>query len=243
MPLKALNQRAEPWRSRLYLPAYTVADSARYARTTPQTVARWYFGGGQLGPALAAPGRDRKQPGREPRAALSYLQLVEVAFVATFRRLGISLQRIRVAREYAATVLKSEYPFAELRWKTEGVRLLLTLRDFDEPVVADTSEIIVADLDGQTAWGPMLNERFMQFEYGDNLAMVWHVRGMASRVLIDPRVAFGAPMISGIPTWVVKGRYQAGEGVQEIAADFGLDYTQVSEALMFEGIDGTLSAA
>ena len=64
----------EPWRRRLFLPAYTVNDAARYAKISPNNVKYWHFGGRGLDPAL---------PGREHRRPLSYLELVEVAFVAT----------------------------------------------------------------------------------------------------------------------------------------------------------------
>ena len=77
-------QPSEPWRPRLYLPAYAVKDAARYAGTSPRTVAYWHYGGAGLGPAL---------PGKERRKPLSYLQLIEVAVVATFRDLGVSLQQ------------------------------------------------------------------------------------------------------------------------------------------------------
>ena len=83
----------QPWRRRLYLPAYRIRDAARYSGVAAQTVTHWHHGDGRLGPAL---------PGHQKRRHLSYLQLVEVAFVATFRMLGVPLQRIRRARAYAA---------------------------------------------------------------------------------------------------------------------------------------------
>jgi len=89
-------------RRRLYLPAYRVADAARYAGAAPQTVTRWHYHGGQAGPAL---------PGRQKGRPLSYMELVEVAFIAFFRRQGVSLQRLRRARQYAAQNLNAEYPF------------------------------------------------------------------------------------------------------------------------------------
>ena len=83
----------EPWRRRLYLPAYRIRDAVRYSGVAAQTVTHWHHGDGRLGPAL---------PGHQKRRHLSYLQLVEVAFAATFRMLGVPLQRIRRARAYAA---------------------------------------------------------------------------------------------------------------------------------------------
>lgn len=215
-----------PWLRRLYLPAYRVSETARYARTYPQTVAYWHYRGGGLGSAL---------PGRERRKPLSYLQVVEVAFVATFRRLGVSLQRIRKARDYFAQRFEAEYPFAQLELKTDGHHVLMEMLEVD-PDPQFEHLIIIGDAAGQLAWKPLVVERFLEFDYEYNLAMRWHLAGRQSRVLIDPRISFGAPTIRGIPTWALKGRSQAGESIQDISADFGLEPDEVREALTFEGI-------
>ena len=218
---------SEPWRRRLYLPAYQVRDAARYSQSTIRTVGYWHYRGGALGPAL--PGRERRQP-------LSYLQLVEVAFVATFRALGLSLQQIRRAHDYAAQTFQSEYPFADYQWQTEGRHLLLDLKEVEREPVFDHL-VIVGDMHGQEAWQPMLGDRFAQFDYEQGLAIIWHVAGTESKVVIDPRVAYGAPTVSGIPTWSVRGRYIAGESLGDIEEDFGIAREQVEDALRFEGIE------
>jgi len=225
MPVTARLPLAEPWRRRLYLPAYAVSDAARYARTRPRTVAYWHYRGGGLGPAL---------PGKQPRMPLSYLQLVEVAFVATFRALGVSLQRIRKARDYLAQTFNSEHPFAEFRLQTEGRHVLLALQQIERD--AQLGHLIVADASGQIGWQPLIAERFAEFDYEQGLALIWHVAGRASPVLIDPRISFGAPVVRGVPTWALKGRRIAGESVEELQADFRLEREEVLQALAFEGI-------
>ena len=91
----------------------------------------------------------------------------------------------------------------------------------------------------EEAWMPLMSDRFAQFEYEDEqgFAIIWHVAGIDSRVIIDPRVSFGAPTISGIPTWAIKGRYDAGESLDDIQENFGLTQEHVIEALRFEGIE------
>ena len=173
--------------------------------------------------------------GRSRRQDLSYLELVEVAFVATFRALGVSLQRIRKARDYAAQVLKSEYPFAEHSWLTEGHHVLLDLRT----VEGDTSvgRLIAADRQGQVAWKELVSDRFQQFDYDNGIALVWHLAGRRSPVVIDPRLSFGAPSVSGVPTWALKGRWDAGEGISDIQDDFGLTEEDLRYGLLFEGVE------
>lgn len=225
-------RNVEPWRRRLYLPAYRLGDAAKYSGIAHQTVTHWYHGPGQLGPAL---------PGHQRREHLSYLQLVEVAFVATLRKLGVSLQRIRRARAYAAQVLNAEYPFAEYRWLTEGHHAMLNLIDVDDHAPetdggASISSLVVGDAHGQIAWQEMIGARFAEFDYEEDLALTWHVRGRDNPVVIDPRVSFGAPTVRGLPTWVLKGRWKAGESISDIEDDFGLEEEEITHGLGFEGI-------
>lgn len=218
--------RPEPWRRRLYLPAYSVADAARYAGTRPQTVASWHYRQGTKGPVI---------PGRQRGAPLSYLELVEVAFVATFRRLGVSLETIREARSYLAQNFKSEYPFAEFRLQTEGKHVLMDLREVERE--AEIGRLIVADEAGQIAWQGLIGDRFTEFDYEKELAIRWHVRGRHSPIVIDPRVSFGAPTVRGIPTWAIRGRVLAGESIEDIKEDFDLGEEEILEAVAFEGAE------
>jgi uncharacterized protein (DUF433 family) len=212
----------DSWRRRLYLPNYPVQEAARYAKIAPQTVVHW-----QKGTALAA---------RREREPLSYMQLIEVAVVAALRKEGVSLKRIRDAREYLSRTLRSEFPFAEYRFKTDGRRLFM---DFAEVVGAKRGggKLLRPDQQGQLAWKAVIG-RLKEFDYERHgIVISWHVAGLDSAVVIDPRYSFGAPMVKGVPTWAVKGRWAAGEMPDEIADDFGLREEEVVDALSFEGID------
>ena len=216
----------DPWRRRLYLPAYSFAEAARYARTPPQTIAYWLYGDRDHTPVLHR--KERRKP-------LSYLQLVEVAFVASFRHAGVPLSAVRRAHDYAAQILESEHPFATVQFKTEGNHIFFALQEM-EPEAA-LGHLIVAGRNGQIGWEAFISDRFMEFDYEGGLALRWHLAGRSSPVLIDPRISFGAPTVRGIATWAIRGRYEAGEDVAEIAQDFGLDEGDVREALDFEGVE------
>ncbi|HLF76840.1 MAG TPA: DUF433 domain-containing protein [Dehalococcoidia bacterium] len=216
---------AEPLRRRLYLPAYRVAEAARYAGAKPGTVSSWHTRGGRLGPVL---------PGREPGKPLSYLQLVEAAFVADFRSIGISMPKIRKARDYLMKRFDAEYPFAQLAVRQAGAHIVMDLLDIEPD--ADLGSLIIADSKGQLAWSEMVEDRFAQFEYVQEIALRWHVDGWQSPVVIDARVSFGAPSVKGVPTWALRGRRIAGETIEDIADDFGLQIDEVEAALAFEHI-------
>ena len=223
MPAAAAPEEA--WRRRLYLPNYQVREAARYADIAPQTVVNWQKSA--AGPALSP---------RQDRVRLSYMQLIEVAVVAALRKAGVTLRRIRDARGYLQQNLQSEYPFAEYRFKTDGRRLFM---DYAQFVGArkGRGKLLRPDQEGQLAWTVVIG-RLDEFEYEkDKIVIKWHVAGPKSRIIIDPRVSFGAPMVKGIPTWAIKGRWDAGEEPDEIASDFSLRNAEIIDALRFEGVD------
>ncbi len=227
MPNLVTVRDTAPWFRRLYLPAYRVSDAARYARTSVTNVAHWHYRESYQGqPAL---------PGKEHGKPLSYLELVEVAVVATFRQFKVPLKVIAEARRYMAQTFSSEYPFAEYRFKTDGFHLLLNLSEVLPEL--PTKDLIVADRGGQIGWNSMMEDRLLEFDYDLDyeLALKWFVAGRHSKVVIDPRVAFGAPTVKGLPTWVLKGRWKAGETVNDMKEDFGLTEEEIYDALQFSG--------
>ena len=214
------------WRKRLTLPTYTVAEAARYAQAKPQTVGYWFRGSESSGPAL---------PRRNAGERLNYFEAVEVAFVAVFRSYGVRLKNLRNARAYFQALLQTEYAFASERFFTEGSRILREWGDLQE--LSEFTEVVIGDEQGQLAWAELLGEKFHTFDYEHGLALRWHVAGRSSPVQIDPRIAFGAPSVRGIPTWAMRGRIQAGESVEEICDDFGLEDHEVIAGLEFEGLE------
>ena len=78
---------------------------------------------------------------------MSYLQLIEVAVVASFRKAGVPLKNIRSARDFMQDKLGAEFPFAEYRFKTEGRELWLDYAQFDPK--ADDSTLMVVSKGGQ----------------------------------------------------------------------------------------------
>lgn len=214
--------RAELWRRRLYVPFYKTGEAARYAGTSTQTASRWH-------------GQAAILPDRENRSDYSYMQLIELAVVAAMRKEGVSLKAIRSARDYIAQILNKEYPFAEYRFKTDGTDLILDYEQVDPD--AEVDKLLYASKAGQLGWKEILDRRLREFEYEDGgVAIRWRLGGLESDVLIDPRISFGAPVVRGVATWAILGRWQAGESIADIADDFELSTDEVSDALKFEGI-------
>lgn len=114
---------------------------------------------------------------------------------------------------------------------------MLDLSQFEHD---EDMRLVVADKGGQLAWETLMEKRLLEFDYEDDgIVIKWHLAGRKSLVVVDPRIAFGAPNVSGIPTWVLKGRFIAGETVADIIDDFNLEETAIKDAWEFEGIDVT----
>ena len=173
-------------------------------------------------------------PGHERRRPLNYLQLVEVAFVAFFRKNGVKMHRIRNTIDYLKQNFGKENPLVEYEFKTEGMHILMEYNEFyPDPKL---EKLVVTDRFGQLAWSDVLEGKFAEFDYEYELALRWHPAGRDSLVIIDPRIAFGAPMVCGLPTWVLRGRWSAHETPGEIRDEFGLSEQAIRDGLAFEGI-------
>ena len=129
--------------------------------------------------------------------------------------------------------MKAEFPFSQYHFKTDGRNLLVGYEQIEGK--KGKGKLLTANKHGQLAWSEIV-KILEAFDYDQNVAIRWRVDGDGSPVIIDPRVSFGAPTVSGTPTWVVSGRYNAGESVKDIAEDFGLKISEVKKALAFEGV-------
>jgi uncharacterized protein (DUF433 family) len=174
-------------------------------------------------------------PARTP-GLLSYWQLIEVAFVADVRRLGVPLDNLRRAHAYLRQAFAVEFPFAELEVKMDGVSVLVEYIEHEDG--RELRRLVAADRGGQFAWPELIQARFEQLDYEGHRAVRWHPRSRSTPILVDPRIAFGAPIVerAGVAPWVLRERYEAGEALSDLEADFGVTREQLAAALAFEGL-------
>jgi uncharacterized protein (DUF433 family)/DNA-binding transcriptional MerR regulator len=218
--MPAMDPSAEPWRKRLHLPNYPIGEAARYTHVHANTVAAWH----RI--------EQKVLTAKEKRARLSYLQLIELAVVAAFRKAKFPLPDISAAREYLQKNFNSAYPFAEFKFKHYGRSLFAEDHNRDAK-----HRLFKANAGGQLAWDELIDPVLKEFDYEhQGIAVRWHLAGVGTPIIIDPRISFGAPSVRGTPTWIIKGRYDAGETDSAIAEDFHLGIPDVRAALKFEGV-------
>ena len=194
---------------------YSYADAARIIGIAPAKLRRWvrdyeYFTHGF---------RRHHQPviprylDQEERV-LTFLELIELLFVALFRREGVSLQAIRLAAERAARLFATNYPFAVRRFSTDGKRIFATLKD-----EAGSPELMAELGRGQLVFPTVIQPYLRKIEYhGDDTALKFWPMERKGRVVLDPERAFGEPIDAetGVPTIVLYKAVQAEGGEQAI---------------------------
>lgn len=175
-------------------------------------------------------------PEVEPLAILSFINLVEVLALAGFREQGVSMQNLRKALDYVRRGMQVEHPLATQRILTDGIEL------FAEYQERNRGEIHLVNLvrGGQKAFPETVMRYLHEIEWGkDTFAIRWwpgSIEPGAGSVVVDPRRAFGSPVIArtGIRTEDVFLRFAAGEPLAELAEDYGLTFEQTEAALRAE---------
>ena len=79
--------------------------------------------------------------------------------------------------------------------------------------------------------------RLYLFTRRDLQLNTWETSEVAPRiVVVDPRVAFGRPVLAGthIPTEVIYQRFGAGESVEQLADDYDRTPSEIEEAIRCE---------
>jgi uncharacterized protein (DUF433 family) len=165
---------------------------------------------------------------------LSFVNLIEAHVLdAARRQFQVPFPKVRSAINYLRREFRSDHPLAEQKIETDGRDLFI--RSF--------GKLIAASNEGQLAMPELIESYLRRIE--------WDEHGLARRlflftrnrsleqpkfVVIDPRISFGRPVLTGtgIRTMVVVERYKAGESVEELAKDYGRERLEIEEAIRCE---------
>lgn len=216
------------------LPAYSVAEAARYLRIPAATLRSWVAGRtyprqdgvGSFEPIIRAADAERRR--------LSFENLIEAHVLRALRtQHSVDLKSVRPALAYAEEVLGIE-------------RLLLN----NEPLLTNGAELFLDRFGelinltraGQIAIREVLIQHLKRVERDDAAIPIRlypfvgaGLPDSTRSVVIDPRRSFGRPVLvgAGIRTQVIADRINAGETVGELADDYELTEEQIRDALVF----------
>ena len=206
---------------RVNVPLYTIAEAAQYVGLPYSTLQSWVRPGGGKIPLITS--LERK--GYE--ASIPFIGLAEAFVLQAARSAGVPRHRIRPGVEAVKAELGLEHALASQALYTDGAELLVQYAADDEDLeVARTrqrqlTQTVKHQLQLITYGGDGYAERLQLPGYGP------------ADVVVDPRVAFGYPVVKRTGTRVkdVLERFWAGENLRTIAYDFDLNDEAV-EALL-----------
>jgi uncharacterized protein (DUF433 family) len=216
----------KPWD----VPAYTLPTAARHVRIPAATLRSWV-----LGRPYEAANQTRHSPAliRVPQGRprfLTFTNLVEAHVLASMRRKHeLPMHKVRKAIKYLESELGVEHPLATETFKTNGVDLF----------VNRFGRLVNVSKDGQTEMKDAIEAGLTRINYEMGIASQLFplIRAdgfeQPKLIVIDPRVAFGRPVLlgTGVPVDEIAQRFQAGESAAELAKDFRVKEPMVEEAI------------
>lgn len=220
------------------LPLYTLGEAARYLHLASATLTAWVKG--RRYPKLAGAGYSEPLISLEPGSGglLSFNNLIEAHVLRSLRtRHGVPMRGIRIALDYA----REEHGIARLFLSDE----LKTVAE--DPGAQGVGALFIEKLgtvENISAGGQLVMKRALR----RHLERVERdPEGMPRRlypfvvpsdagdrsILIDPRIAFGSPVLAhrGIRVSTIVDRVDAGETIEHIADNYGLEASEVAGAL------------
>lgn len=215
------------------LPLYSIPDAAHHIRVPVDTIRSWVSGRSyptNSGSRLFAPVVERPEGGG---GLLSFRNLVELWVLRAIRNdHQIPLPRVRRAVAYLRDAYGLAHPLADQVMHTDGASLfidqfgqLINIGESGQLAMKKILEIYLERIDRDSEG---LVRRLFPFSSDDAISR--------RVIMIDPAVRFGRPCIAGtgIPTMLVADRFLGGEGIVELAIDFGVTDDVIAEAIRYE---------
>lgn len=216
------------------LPAYRLVEAARYLRLPSRTLRNWLVGWDY--PTQGGPRSSVRliEPASSQPLLLSFVNLTEAHVLAAIRRKhNLSLHAVRKSLDYLTRKHPSSHPLIDQQFETDGVSLFVdfygNLENISQEGQTEIRECVKAYL-----------ERIERDPAGIPIKLYPYTRDgdepQPRSVVIDPRVAFGRPVLAGtgISTAVVAERFDAGEALADLASDYGRRQEEIEEAIRVE---------
>lgn len=215
-------------------PAYGLSEAARYLKVPTATLRAWSVG--RLYEATGAVRRSHPliHPPEPRPPVLSFWNLVEAHVLRSLRtEHGVPLKAVRSALAYAEKTLRIERLLLRKELQTNAGQLFLDRY----------GELINLSASGQLAMRRFFHEHLKRVEWDDSmfpLRLYPFLSGICDTagrpIVIDPQIAFGRPVVGKkwISTSAIADRIDAGESVEELAADYELSPLDIEQAVLYE---------
>lgn len=229
------------WNDDIYnVPAYSVADSARYLSIPTPTLNAWLRGRfytTKKGQQAFAPLIQRPDP---TLPQLSFTNLVEAHVLKILRKVhNVKLSKVRSALDYMSHKLDTSHPLVTKRFQTDGVDLFVEQMD----------RLVNVSRSGQLVMRETLQRLLTRVEWdADGFAVRFFPNTLIEDIdlasdpksdkiiFLDPSIRFGKPIIAatGVPTDIIAELYNAGDSIDDIAKEYDCTPLQIKAAIRFE---------
>jgi uncharacterized protein (DUF433 family) len=214
---------------------YRIMDAARLAEVPAARARGWIRGystrGTDGGPEKRRPPLLASRLPESPEPLVSFADLIELRFVAHFRKAGLRWSRISKAVPMLREVFR-EAPDGDVVFESDGVRL------FADALAKDGSRNALDLVEHNYVMLSVLRDSFREELRldGKGIVTLWHPRIELPAVLIDPNRQFGQPIVEpGIPTVVLAEDFRRrGGDANQVGRRYEVTPAIVLQAVRFE---------
>ena|ERR1700720_2127845 len=213
------------------VPSYGISEAAHYLGMSEKTLRSWAVG--RTYPTIAGTKKSKPiiTPADPSTETLSFYNLVEAHVLLFARQVhGLKMIDVRNGIEYVRERMNVERPLITQVFWTNGKHLF----------VRSLEQVINASKMGQLGIGMILDLYLQRIDWDKEgiAARLYPVRATSHeprKIVIDPKISFGRPVLSGtgIPASVLYHRKRLGESEDDISKDYGIDKLAVEEAISY----------
>jgi len=166
--------------------------------------------------------------GERREKAFHFLTLIEIIAVDSFREIGVSFSKIKLAHTKLSEILDTNYPFAHAELMTDGKRIFHKYLD---------ESLLELDEKQQFSFTQLVAPYCQKIDFQDktHLAERFWPLGKDHDIVVDPHHSFGQPVIKGTNTTVetIYSMLNAGESPEFVASIYDLNLNAVEDVMLF----------
>ena len=167
--------------------------------------------------------------GESREKGFNFYTLIEIIAVHTFREIGVSFQKIKLAHELLRDILETIYPFSTSQLMTDGISIFYKY---------DEAALLNLDKSMQTSFKRIIEPycKKIDFDEKNYLARRYWPLGKERHIVVDPHHSFGQPTIAGTNITVdsLLTLLRAGENKADIASLYEIPEEQVEDVVLFQ---------
>lgn len=223
--MNALNDQPDLMRTGIF----TVPEIAKLVEASPAVVRIWIAG--RKGRQVPLIENDLGLVGG--KVAVSFTNLMELRFVATFHNAGVRLNEIRAIMDEARRFLNHPHPTAtRIVFRTDGRKIMAEIGR--KHGVEFLYDLRTRNLEMPTVVMPSLMDDVI-FDENENMIAWYPRREIAPNIIIHPAFSFGKPTLekSHIPAETLADAVKAEGSARVVAHLFEVPEKQVREAVRF----------